>query len=48
MNQPADIGAKRLVSLAPDNWAQWLTNLAQLKVEEFLDSDQRSKITPSV
>ncbi|NBD15470.1 MAG: DUF4351 domain-containing protein [Cyanobacteria bacterium] len=39
MNQPADIGGKRLVSLAPDNWAQWLTNLAELKVEEFLDSD---------
>lgn len=39
MSKPADIGGKRLVSLSPNNWAQWLTQLPQVRVKEMLDSD---------
>jgi predicted transposase YdaD len=39
MSKPADIGGKRLVSLSPNNWAQWLTQLPQVRVAEMLDSD---------
>jgi len=39
MNKPADIGGKRLVSLSPNNWAQWLTQLPEVTVKEMLDSD---------
>jgi len=39
MSKPADIGGKRLVSLAPENWAQWVTQLSQLQVQQMLDSD---------
>jgi predicted transposase YdaD len=39
MTKSADIGGKRLVSLAPDNWAQWLTQISEITVKEMLDSD---------
>jgi len=39
MSKPADIGGKRLVSLAPANWAQSVTQLSQLQVQQMLDSD---------
>ena len=39
MSKPADIGGKRLISLSPDNWAQWLTQVPQVTVKEMLDSD---------
>lgn len=36
MSQPVDIGGKRLISLAPDNWVKWVTQLPQVQVQEFL------------
>jgi len=39
MSKPADIGGKRLISLAPDNWAQWLTQLPQARVQEIVNSN---------
>jgi len=39
MSKPADIGGKRLVSLAPENWAQWVTQLSQLQLQQMLDSE---------
>jgi predicted transposase YdaD len=39
MSQPADIGGKRLLSLSPENWIQWVTQLPQVKIEEFMSSD---------
>ena len=42
MKKPADIGGKRLISLAPEKWVKWITQLPEIEVKEFLDSDQRS------
>ncbi len=33
----ADIGSKKLVSVAPESWAPWLTNCPDVTVEELLD-----------
>ncbi|MGC9504359.1 Rpn family recombination-promoting nuclease/putative transposase [Baaleninema sp.] len=35
----ADIGSKRLISLAPDTWVKWVTEQPNLTVEDFLTSD---------
>jgi hypothetical protein len=35
----ADIGGKRLISLDPDQWVQWLIGNNELKVQEILSSD---------
>ena len=35
----ADLGSKRLISLAPNNWVQWVTQQPGLEVLEFLDSE---------
>ena len=39
MSKPADIGGKRLVSLSPNSWAQWLTQSPEVTFKEMLDSD---------
>ncbi|WP_071518353.1 DUF4351 domain-containing protein [Geitlerinema sp. PCC 9228] len=39
MTKPADIGGKRLISLAPHTWAQWLTQMPNLHVESMLSSE---------
>lgn len=39
MTKTADIGSKRLISLAPDNWVQWVTQRQDITVQEFLSSD---------
>jgi predicted transposase YdaD len=39
MTKKADIGSKRLISLAPDNWVRWLTKRNDLKIKEFLSSE---------
>ena len=39
MTKKADIGSKRLISLAPDNWARWLTQQPDVQVQEFLSSE---------
>jgi hypothetical protein len=38
MVKKADIGSKRLISLSPDNWVQWLTQIPNLIVKEILSS----------
>lgn len=35
----ADLGSKKLVSIAPESWATWLTNCPDVTVEELLDSN---------
>ncbi len=35
----ADIGGKRLISLAPDQWVRWLTKNPDLTVTEIISSD---------
>lgn len=39
MVKKADIGGKRLISLAPDNWVRWVTQRAELQAKEILGSD---------
>jgi predicted transposase YdaD len=39
MVKKADLGSKRLISLAPNNWVQWVTRNPQLQVREFLSSE---------
>ena len=39
MTKKADIGSKRLISLAPDNWIKWITQRQDLTFSEFLDSE---------
>jgi len=39
MSKASDIGGKRLISLAPENWARWLTQFREIEVREMLDSD---------
>ena len=39
MTKKADLGGKRLISLAPNSWVQWLTQNPQLEVREFLSSE---------
>ncbi|MBD2295386.1 Rpn family recombination-promoting nuclease/putative transposase [Anabaena sphaerica FACHB-251] len=34
MAKPADVSTKRLISLAPNNWVKWVTNLAGLEVRQ--------------
>jgi hypothetical protein len=37
MAKKADIGSKRLISLAPDAWSQWVTQSADVSAIELLD-----------
>ncbi|MFO8038441.1 MAG: hypothetical protein R6U67_03215, partial [Sodalinema sp.] len=39
MAKKADIGSKRLISLAPEAWVTWVTQQPDLTVTEFLTSD---------
>ncbi len=39
MAKKADIGSKRLISLAPETWVTWVTQQPDLTVTEFLTSD---------
>ena len=39
MTKKADLGSKRLISLAPNNWVQWITEDQTIKVQEFLSSE---------
>jgi predicted transposase YdaD len=38
MAQKADIGSKRLISLAPDAWVQWVTQQPDVKAQEIIDA----------
>ncbi|MEY3868484.1 MAG: hypothetical protein RLZZ338_2375, partial [Cyanobacteriota bacterium] len=39
MTKTADISSKRLISLAPVNWVQWVTQFPNLEVRDIIDSD---------
>lgn len=39
MAKSADIGSKRLISLAPDAWAQWVTQRTDVVVKDILASE---------
>jgi predicted transposase YdaD len=39
MVKKADLGSKRLISLAPNNWVRWVTQQPEIEVLEFLDSE---------
>jgi predicted transposase YdaD len=39
MSQAADIGSKRLISLAPDLWVQWVTKIPNLEAREIISSE---------
>ncbi|MEY3825596.1 MAG: hypothetical protein RLZZ148_408, partial [Cyanobacteriota bacterium] len=39
MVKKADIGTKRLISLAPEHWVQWVTQQPDIQVEEFLSTE---------
>jgi predicted transposase YdaD len=39
MVKTADIGSKRLISLAPDAWARWVTQQANITPQEILSSE---------
>jgi predicted transposase YdaD len=39
MIKPADVSTKRLISLAPDNWVKWVTQIPDVIVGEILNSE---------
>lgn len=39
MIKPADVGTKRLISLASENWVRWVTQIPDITVGEIFDSE---------
>jgi predicted transposase YdaD len=39
MAKKADVSAKRLISLAPQNWAKWVTEKSDITISEVFSSD---------
>ncbi len=39
MTKAADISTKRLISLAPNNWVRWVTEIPNVVAQEILSSD---------
>ena len=39
MTKPADIGGKRLISLAPELWVQWVTKIPKVEVRDIISSE---------
>ncbi len=39
MTKKADLGSKRLIGLAPNNWVRWITEDQTIEVQEFLSSE---------
>lgn len=39
MAKPADVSTKKLISLAPDNWVRWVTQIPNLVAREILASE---------
>jgi predicted transposase YdaD len=35
----ADIGGKRLISLAPNTWVEWITQRSDLQVQDILNTE---------
>ncbi len=39
MAKKADLGSKRLISLAPDNWVQWVRQNPEIRVKEIVSGE---------
>ncbi|MCC5643221.1 Rpn family recombination-promoting nuclease/putative transposase [Nostoc sp. CHAB 5824] len=39
MIKPADVSTKRLLSIAPDNWVKWVTQIPDIVADEILNSE---------
>jgi len=39
MPKPADTSTKKLISLAPDNWVRWVTDIPNIKAHEILSGE---------
>ncbi|MBD2676607.1 MULTISPECIES: Rpn family recombination-promoting nuclease/putative transposase [Nostoc] len=39
MTKPADISTKKLISLAPNNWARWVTGISDIVTGEILNTE---------
>ncbi|MDF5719099.1 MAG: Rpn family recombination-promoting nuclease/putative transposase [Rhizonema sp. PD37] len=39
MAKPADVSTKKLISLAPDNWVKWVTQIPDIVASEILNSE---------
>ncbi|BDA73326.1 hypothetical protein CAL7716_074920 [Calothrix sp. PCC 7716] len=39
MAKPADISAKKIISLAPNNWARWATQIDDIVTGEILNPE---------
>jgi predicted transposase YdaD len=39
MAKKADIGSKRLISLAPDAWVQWVTQQPEVISQEIIETE---------
>ena len=39
MTKSADVSTKRLISLAPDNWVKWVTQIPDIAAQEILNSE---------
>ncbi|MDF5719923.1 MAG: Rpn family recombination-promoting nuclease/putative transposase [Rhizonema sp. PD37] len=39
MSKPVDVSTKRLISLAPNNWVRWVTQIPDITVGEILNSE---------
>jgi len=39
MAKPADVSTKKLISLAPDNWVKWVTQIPDLVAGEILTGE---------
>ncbi|TVP58455.1 MAG: transposase [Nodularia sp. (in: Bacteria)] len=39
MTKPADVSTKKLISLAPDNWVKWVTQIPDVTATEILNSE---------
>ena len=39
MPKPADVGTKRLISLAPEDWVRWVTQITDLTVKEIVNAE---------
>lgn len=39
MAKPADVSTKKLISLAPNNWVKWVTQIPDIVAGEILNSE---------
>jgi len=39
MTKPADVSTKKLISLAPDNWVKWVTEISDVTAIEIINSE---------